>query len=367
MISHLLPLILLTGATGPASKATAFVDVSVLTMDRETVLPHQSVVVQGGKIALIGDAKKVPIPKGAQKIDGRGKFLMPGLVEMHAHLNSAPELALYLANGVTTIYNLNGSPGHLAWRKSIADGKLDGPRIVTCGPTVYDCETAEAGQKIARDYAKAGYDAIKIYNNVKKEAFFALTSTARELGLLTVGHIPRAVGLEGVVEAKMAIAHAEEFLYTYMRESGSPETVANAVKMTAKAGVAVTPTLIAFDHIIQQGKDLDKHLAQPKMQFLSPWSREAWSPGRNRYQNQFASEQSQANLTRMFRIQQNLVKELFKGGVKIVAGTDTMNPGIMPGFCIAEEVVQLHEAGLSRFEALRPAPAVPADVLQKAH
>src|SRR5215475_13653715 len=107
----------------------AIVHVSVIPMDRERVLDNQTIVITDGKIAQIGPASSVKIPTGAKKIEGKGKYLIPGLTDAHVHLYSTIEFPLYLANGVTMVFNLDGRPAHLYWRKQAASGEILAPTI----------------------------------------------------------------------------------------------------------------------------------------------------------------------------------------------------------------------------------------------
>src|SRR5919108_3535487 len=127
----------------PYRATTAFVGVAVLPMDKEAVLPNQTVIVRSQQIDWVGPAASAKIPEGAIRVDGKGKFLMPGLAEMHAHIpgGKAPDAAvertlfLYVANGVTTIRGMLGDPRHLSYRSSVANGTVLGPRIYTSGPS----------------------------------------------------------------------------------------------------------------------------------------------------------------------------------------------------------------------------------------
>ena len=120
-----LSLLACSAAPAPAppieqAPTTAFVHVTVVPMDSERLLPDQTVLVRGERIAALGASASLPVPAGARVIEGRGKYLMPGLAEMHAHLTREEDLALYLARGVTTVRNMWGTPMHLAWRERIA-------------------------------------------------------------------------------------------------------------------------------------------------------------------------------------------------------------------------------------------------------
>jgi hypothetical protein len=116
-------------------QSVAILHVHVIPMDRERVLNDQTVVIKDGKIAQVGPSLSVKVPAAAKKIDATGKYLIPGLTDAHVHLYSTIEFPLYLANGVTTVFNLDGRPAHLLWRKQVVSGELLGPTIFTAGPS----------------------------------------------------------------------------------------------------------------------------------------------------------------------------------------------------------------------------------------
>ena len=151
-----------------ASTVIAFLNVNVVPMDKEGVLENQTVIVTDGRISMMGAAGTTKVPKGAKRIEGKGRYLMPGLVDMHAHLYSQHEFPLYLANGVTTVFNLNGRPANLLWRDELGQGKLAGPTIYSCGPTIRTAQKADEARRLVEEQSKAGYEAIKIYNGVSK-------------------------------------------------------------------------------------------------------------------------------------------------------------------------------------------------------
>jgi hypothetical protein len=171
--------------------ATAFIGVTVVPMDKEAVLANQTVVVAGGKIASIAPAAKAQVPAGAVKVDGSGKYLMPGLGELHAHIpgGNAPDadvertLFLYVANGVTTIRGMLGDPRHIVYRERVAKGEVLGPRIYTAGPSFNgnSAKTTDVASAMVTDQKKAGYDLLKIHPGVPRDAFDAMASKADEL------------------------------------------------------------------------------------------------------------------------------------------------------------------------------------------
>jgi hypothetical protein len=289
---------------------------------------------------------------------------MPGLVDMHAHLYTPQEFPLYLAHGVTTVYNLWGRPAHLKWRERIARGEILGPTIYTCGPIIFRADTADAAREMVQAQSKAGYDSIKIYNDVSKEAYPVLINTARRNKMLVVGHIPRSVGLDGVLKGHQAIAHAEEYVYTAFDFKVEDESrIPAVVAATREAGVPVTLTLVFYDHILRQAGDLPAFLKRPEMKYLAPWARALWGPGLNRYNPRLSAPKDQQFLKKSLAFQKILARSLHQAGVRILAGTDAMTPGAVPGFSLLEELQNLAELGLTPFEVIRAATRHSAEFL----
>jgi imidazolonepropionase-like amidohydrolase len=349
---------------GKAARVVVFHNVNVVPMDREGVLANQTVVVRDGRIAEMGAASKVKTPKGALRIEGKNRYLMPGLVDMHAHLNSPLELPLYLANGVTTVYNLNGRPANLLWREEVVQGQLAGPTIYSCGPTIRTAQKADEARRLVEEQKRAGYDSIKIYNGVSKEAYDVLIAEAKKHDMLVIGHIPREPGFESVLQAKQAVAHAEEFVYTIFKNNTDDESrIPEVAAQTRDAGVQVLLTFVAYDHIIKQVETLPALLAMPEMKYLAPWVRESWGIDVNPYKARLGTQG--AALTKSLAFQKKLAKELHRVGVRIMTGTDAMNPGVVPGYSEHEELRHLIDIGFTPFEAIRAATRYPAEFLTK--
>src|SRR4051812_34075948 len=193
------------------SGEVAFVGVTVVPMDTERRVPDQTVVVRHGRIAEIGPSSTVQVPAGALRIDGQGRFLMPGLADMHVHLYTRDDLLLFLANGVTFVRNMWGAPYDLVWRARIEQGSLLGPTIYTAGPLLDGSppiwngsvvvETAADAERVVTGQKKAGYDFIKVYKKLLPEAYDAIAATAKREGMTFGGHVPAAVGLEHALAA----------------------------------------------------------------------------------------------------------------------------------------------------------------------
>jgi imidazolonepropionase-like amidohydrolase len=367
-----LPAVSIADNAKPSAQSCAFVHANVIPMNEERPLPDQTVVVENGRITQIGPAKTVIIPRGACRIDAKGKFLIPGLADAHVHLLSPNEFPLYLANGVTTVLNLDGHPAHLFWRKQIARGETVGPTIFTTGPIFERARTAEEDVRMVDEQADAGYDGVKIYNPVSKEEYPALIAEAKKRNLLLMGHVARGPDFEMTVQSGQSIAHLEEFTYTFFNpqhdannrhivydESRIPE----AVKLTKESGVYVTPTLSTYATIVQQATDLDAFLKNPELKYLPPWTQAIYQPAANRYKNGFTPDEIPQIRTSL-AFQRKLLKALFDAGVPLMCGTDAPEVGPFPGFGIHDELQEFVDDGLSPYQALRTATVNVAQYLR---
>jgi imidazolonepropionase-like amidohydrolase len=376
IVPSLLVAVLSLAAPAAASPQTApppiaFVHVNLVPMDSERVLADQAVVVQGGLITALGPTADVTVPPEAQTIDGHGLWLLPGLIDSHMHLLEPDELSLYLANGVTTVRNMSGEPLHLWWRREIREGRMAGPTLETASPQ-FDSVPPEGTNRVivktreeaerAVDALATDYDLFKVYNGLTVEVYEGVADAARRHGARVVGHIPRAPGLDGVLAAGQAsIDHAEEFLYTAFRNSGS-EKIPEVVKAVHDAGTWVTPTLVTFDMIGRQIGDAASLDARPEQRFVDPAMRKQWLSQSNHYLRDFKPEDAQRFSEKMPFLRL-LTRELHAGGVPLLAGTDAGIafgvPYVLPGFSLHEELAELVACGLSPYEALRTATVNP--------
>jgi cytosine/adenosine deaminase-related metal-dependent hydrolase len=346
----------------------AILHVHVIPMDRERVLDDQTVVIADGKIEQVGPSSSVKVAASAKKIDGKGKYLIPGLTDAHVHLYSTIEFPLYLANGVTVVFNLDGRPAHLLWRKQVASGELLGPTIFTAGPIVDRRHTPEEAARLVDEQADAGYDALKVFNHVSKEEYPALIAEAKHRNLLLMGHISREAGFDRTIRSGQSIAHLDEFLYTYFNpqhDDNNDHIVLDQAKIpvvakeTASAGIYVIPTLSTYATTVQQATDLDGFLKNPALRYLSPWALEQFEPAANRFKNTTSAEQAERMRTAL-TFQRKLVKTLYDTGVPLMMGTDAPDVGPMAGFGIHDELQELVDDGLTPYQALQAATVIPA-------
>jgi Amidohydrolase family len=347
---------------------TAFVDVHVIPMDRERVLDHQTVLVSGTQITAVGSVASTKIPPEAMRIDGHGTaYVVPGLADMHTHVLRPEDLALYVANGVTTILHMGGAPADLVdhIQSDIDAGALVGPQIFfafmvdgTPALSRFYVRTPEQARAAVQVAKANGYSFIKVYNNLTAAEFAAIVDEGHKEGLPVIGHGVRAVGLpKALFEGQVMVAHAEEFFYTAFdnRVPTDPSVVRAVVDQTFQSGAFVTPNLSTFATIAKQwGKpdEVMKFLQDPRVRFMSPDERVDWS------ESDYA--QRRGDISRILIFLRTFTKALADRGVPLLAGTDSpVIPGMLPGYSIHEDLQALVTAGLTPYQALAAATQTP--------
>jgi imidazolonepropionase-like amidohydrolase len=385
--------------SGPTLRAVglpslAIVHVTVIPMDRERTLRDQTVLVEGGEIVAMGPADRTTIPAGAQRVDGRGRYLIPGLVDMHTHfiddtthpsdlgakLNRSMA-ALYVAGGVTSAMSLCGIESQLALRDSIRGGQIVGPRLVVSGPCIDDSTmTVASGDSLVRHDHAAGYDFLKVYSFLSVDGFRGVTAAGRRLGMPVVGHIPLRVGLFGMLAGgAVDIAHIEEFLYNPPFRMDYTDTSAGAVSLDTMAiprvvdtvrhaGAYVTTTLIAYRSILDGATDLDELLSRPCSKQVAPALQQFfnWDREHNDRARRFGTPVALSRLRLGWAFYQQMARALAHDSVPLLAGTDgTAVAGVGPGCGLRRELELLVAAGLTPYQSLRAATATPGEFFSR--
>jgi hypothetical protein len=345
------------------------------------VLPGQTVVFRDRRIVAIGPASRVAVPSSAVRVDGTGKFLIPGLIDSHVHLqyDEADNRALlraFTANGITTIMSLAGNPGHLRLRDAVARGEVVGPAIMTSGPPLGDPvggATTTTPDEIAAavvETRRAGYDFVKMSGDLSRETYARLIAAARQERIPLIGHAPRNLGVMPMIEERQAaVAHVEEYIYAwffYRRPQRHPipdldAKIQTLADETAKAGTSVITTLSVYRGIADQIEDLERVLARPEVPCLprSVGDRWMWWPPHNTYVRRFRKDS-----VPLFRANADLLTRVTgafaRARVRLLAGTDTPTATVVPGFSLHDELRELARAGLTPYQVLRSATADPA-------
>ena len=365
---------------------TAIVDVTVVPMDRERELPHQTVVVEGERIVSLDDASRIDTT-GMHTIDGRGKWLIPGLADMHVHYNEATYAPLFVAHGVTFVRNMAGDAMMLGIRERTRRGELIGPTMITAGPITDGdppfwpgsdivAKPADAEPLVAAQKA-AGYDFVKVYNDLTKDAYAAVVAAAARHGLPVEGHVPTAVGIDGVIAAHQK---SLEHMYGWITAAASkpaPSTLGwldqvkwlqdhfDASKLPAlaraakDAGVWNCPTFVVNDRYAHLD-DIARYAKLPEMRYAAPETELGWDPSRAGLPT---DKRGLALQQAAYALDEKVVKALADAGAGILAGTDVGNPWLVPGASLHEELGRLVAAGLTPYQALAAATSEPARFL----
>lgn len=396
-------LLILSAVAAAAAQTTAFVGVNVVPMDRERVLTNQTVLVRDGVIAEIGDAKKVKVPKDAIRVDGAGKYLVPGLVDMHTHLLSdgdeypdsiAPdELRVMVANGVTTIRFMIGTPELLALRGRSAKGEIVAPTIFVASPHLTGREqgnnfvvnTPEDAREAVRRSKAAGYDFIKVTTFVKPEVYEAAVDEASKQVIRMVGHADRAfVTAPGAWKAKQQIEHLDGYLEQILRDDSPMKGSVSDLYMSdpknwesidyideakipivAKKSVAANPFSDPTQHFFKNSFALPRSeesiRAQPDFRFYPPKVQEQWLNWYKR--SRLITQVSAERKMKWIDARNKLIKAIHDAGGKIMAGSDTPEFLWLYGFAMHHELKALRDAGIGNYAALAAGTRNPHEFL----
>jgi imidazolonepropionase-like amidohydrolase len=359
----------------------AIAHVNVIPLDRERVLSDQTVIVRGDRIAEVGPGSAVRVPAGATRVDGRGKYLIPGLAEMHAHVPAPGAeqqlgagytervLFLYVANGVTTIRGMLGHPAHLTLRDRLRRGEVLGPTLYTSGPSFNGNSAPDpaTARRMVIEQRQAGYDFLKIHPGLSRETFDALARTADSVGIRFAGHVPALVGLERALEARYAsIDHVDGYV-EYLTSAGSDggsaagffgfnladradeAKLAAIARRTREAGVWVVPTEALMDGFVA-AEDPEVMGRRPELRYMPKQIVAQWVQAKRNAQAQPTYDPARAR--RFIALRGRIIKALHDAGVGLALGSDAPQVMNVPGFSIHRELAALVAAGLTPYQAL---------------
>ena len=350
----------------------AIKNVHVVPMTSDTVLRNHMVIIQDGMIAEI-------VPDGSvselEVIDGNGKYLMPGLIDMHVHVWDEYELGLYLANGVTTVRNLWGQPMHLRMKDAINSGEILAPMFYTSGPKLtgpvfmgddnLQLFTQEEAKSKVIEYKERGYDFIKTYYGLTEELFDAVLAQAAESKMDIASHPSAEVSYSYHFRPEIkTIEHAEDIVQQPLEYQLDTTKLDEVVALyTYSPNVSHCPTLVVYYNIYRLLTE-PNILSSSEMNNMNPLIRMVDSQAQfDRWSNTKANDSS---IVRRIKAQHNFhllaIKKLQEKGVKIVAGTDSGIGITSPGYSMYQELDFYTKAGMSNYEALRTATANPSEV-----
>jgi imidazolonepropionase-like amidohydrolase len=386
-MSKILAVILVLAVDVAFAASTAFLNVNVVPMTEESVIEAQTVIVEDGRITVIGDVDTVPVPEDATVVDGTDRFLMPGFAEMHAHVPdiSSDELdrvfTLFVANGVTTVRGMLGRPSHLVLRQQLRDGEQFGPRLITSGPSLNgnSVNGPAHGAQLVRSQHSAGYDFLKIHPGLTASEFNAIAETANEVGIPFAGHVPVSVGVTGVLDAGMAtIDHLDGYFAALMPadidHSGGfggffdvlladqvrVEQIDGIVAQTLAAGTWNVPTQSLIEQLIND-TSVSELSSRPEMRYMPRATVRRWIEAK---ENQLAERGFNPAIgARAVQLRRQIILALHEAGAGLLLGSDAPQIFNVPGFSLHHELGFLVAAGLTPFEALATGTTAPARFL----
>ena len=353
-----------------------------MTLENESI-ENATVVIKGNKIVAINGT----IPSDAIVINGKGKWLIPGLIDMHVHgmadinfgpkyptkeiafLNSQDIMTSYVANGVTTVFDLNARVEHFGLRKEIQRGDVIGPRMALAAlinggeGSGWIANTPSDGRQNVRMAKAEGYEFIKVYSNLDTETYKAIVDEADKQEMKVVGHIPTA--FRGRLEEAFVphfgmVAHAEE--YTKHAKDFSEQEAQHFAKLAKENGTWLMPTLTIIERSADQARSLDSLNNLQGFQYVHPIMQSKWLTAN--VHNKGTTPERVARLEKMAAFNNLLVKTFKEEGVPIVAGTDAGCSGVVWGFSLHDELELLVSAGLTPGEALVSATRLPSEWLE---
>jgi len=386
----------------------AITNVNILSTDGEQMIANQTVVINQGMITSINS--EINLPNITHKIDGKGKYLIPGLIDSHVHLWQSPnDLLLYIANGVTHIRELNGSAEHLKWREEIKQGRL-GPHMFVTSSRINSNGVIQGwfqkwamkitginafnnAESVVQKFTDKGYDAIKTYTFISNKDYWELDKATTEIGIPLLGHTPINMELKEVWKSNQKeLAHIEELVKALIREFGgyTDKNVAEFLNFVQSRSdnisaslvenkIAVVTTLWLMESFSKQKSHLNKILKEIQLPYANPGITEkspitsramGWLPDSNIYR--LSPDLTPEEKVRYLVYWETyasahhiLLKAMVDKGVILLAGTDANVPVTVPGFSLHDELISLTKSGMSNTQTLLSATTVPAQWMKQ--
>lgn len=391
--------------TGTEKEAYALRGVNIIPMNKEIVLKDQTVIIEDGKIKQIGERVKLKVPEGTKVIEATGKYLIPGLFDMHAHFfyeqgdnvnTCEEELKVMMANGLTTVRIECGDSVYLEARKNVRNKTWIGPALFVSSPQFVGnwpwpgkmfaelCKTPTDAEAAVKKCKQQGYDEIKITFMVKRDVYDAIIKTAKSIGIKVTGHVGPLVKLPAALAAKQQIEHMDEFIDMLLPDTTynhgecvsdmniwrkkawatvpylDEQKIPALVKMVKEAGIYVTPTNYFFFSSFADSISKEDYMKRTDFSYIpSHIIKERWEV-RDMYWKKAPSEDKRK---KYIAVRKKMTHDLWKAGVPLMAGSDSPEWFLVQGFSIHDELETFVKAGVSPYGALETATKNPATYL----
>lgn len=353
-------------AFSSAAETIVFRNVNVISMTSPKVAEKQTVIVKDDKIeAIHKEGVAVKLPEGTKIVDGTGKYLIPGLAEMHGHIPApnAPAgllddvLYLYLANGITTVRGMLGHDGQINLREYQKKGELVSPNLYVAGPSFNGQSVNSPEEAIAKVRAqkKEGWDLLKVHPGLTREEYDAMAKTAKAEGIRFAGHVPDSVGLLHAIEmGHETFDHIDGYVEYLDGDKGpaDPKKLADIVKRSKQAGVWIVPTSALWE-VLFNAIPLETLKAYPELKYVPAGAVNTWS----KMYNDRAAKLNAEEVKNIIANRTRILRALHEGGVKILMGTDAPQQFSVPGFSLHRELLRMRDAGMSNYEILKSGTA----------
>ena len=360
----------------------AFTSVNILPISFDTILYNQTLLVENGVIKEFGDKDSIEVPEGYHNLDCNGKFIMPGLADMHVHISDDGDLLKFLMSGITVVRQMSDVPwwsklmgfsDALKLRAKQRQGKIFSPDIYSFGycldgkPPVSPMnkkikDSLSASKEVLRQ-KKKGYDFIKIYDNLPLSAYSSVIRTAREADIPVGGHVPTTVGLGRMLSDKViSIEHLTGYINNNTGYYIIPEdSISYYLKMTRQSGVFNCPTMVVWENIPPEN-GFDSLVKEIDYKYVSWHVKWLWKMALPYYYNNSYTDK-QNYPKHMLEITRELTGRLYQNGCSLIVGTDANVIGTYPGRSTLRELELFKECGIPEFEILKCATINAAKVL----
>lgn len=381
MLLAVTTLLVFTSSFSQSSKKgdVIFTGVNVITMLNDEVLSDQDVLVSGGKIISVAPRGNSKPPAGALTVNAHGKYLMPGLAEMHGHVPPVDNLepmkdvmSLFASYGITTVRGMLGHPKHLVLREMLNNGDFSGPRFYTSGPSFNggSVKSPQEGAAKVREQKAAGYDFLKIHPGLTQENFNAVASTANEVNIPFAGHVSFHVGVWKAIEAgQETIDHLDAFIEglvpgienineeevglfgMYIADKADTTRIPELMKALRENNVWVVPTQALAERWMTPARTTQSFRDEPEMRFMDEKTLSNWVQAKN---NMYSNPRyDSAAIARYIQLRRKLIFECNRSGVGLLLGCDAPQIFNVPGISTHHELQYLVDAGLTPYEALK--------------
>ena len=351
-------------------------NVNVIPMDKEQVLANQTVVIRDGKVQAMG--KNIKHANDALVIDGTGKYLIPGLAEMHAHVPPIDDLepmkdvlALFALNGITTIRGMLGHPKHLELREMIKRGEVFGPRLYTTGPSFNGMSVTSpaAGSEMVKKQKQAGYDYLKLHPGLSREKFDSIAATAKEVGIPFAGHVSFGVGVWRAIEAGYSsIDHLDGFIEgivpgiekmtdqqagpfaLFIASRADTSRIKELTSALKKNNIWVVPTQSLAERWFSPSFKGENFASDPYAKYMKKETIEQWISSHKNIKQSTEFDPDKA--AQFISLRRKLIKACQRDGVGLLLGCDAPQVFNVPGISTHNELAYLVDSGLTPYQAL---------------